>query len=146
MQDFTAALSTTPDLAHGMRKLGQFRAAFEDDARRLGARHGWRYDIDEQALARMFFDWIDAIGAQADGARANRADFTLFCGGCAAPRRGRTRREGRHRGEIRSSRTTASPGSGRKACSTSISASAWCRRCSSRNSARRRRSIPRSTT
>lgn len=83
MQDFTAALSTTPDLAHGMRKLGRFRAAFEDDARRLGARHGWRYDIDEQALARMFFDWIDAIGAQADGARANRADFTLFCGGLA---------------------------------------------------------------
>lgn len=83
MHDFAAALSTTPDLAHGMRKLGRFRAAFEDDARRLGALHGWRYDIDEQALARMFFDWIDAIGAQAAGARANRADFTVFCGGLA---------------------------------------------------------------
>lgn len=83
MHDFAAALSSTPDLAHGMRKLGRFRAAFEDDARRLGARHGWRYDIDEQALARMFFDWIDAIGGEADGARANRAGFTLFCGGLA---------------------------------------------------------------
>lgn len=83
MQDFTAALTTTPDLAHGMRKLGRFRAAFDDDARRLGARHGLRYDIDEQALARMFFDWIDAIGEQAEGVQADRAAFTVFCGGLA---------------------------------------------------------------
>ena len=81
--DFSTRLATTPDLAHGMRKLGLFCASFEDDARRVGTAYGYRFDIDEPALARAFFDWIDAIEHQSAGRRTDRADFTLFCGGLA---------------------------------------------------------------
>lgn len=81
--DFTADLAARVDLAHAMRKLGVFCATFEDDARRVGAAHGYRFAVDEPALARAFFDWIDMIEHQNGSRPAGRADFALFCGGLA---------------------------------------------------------------
>lgn len=72
-----------PDLRHRLRQLRGFSRAFRNNAELIERHFGVRYHIDEKSLHAAFFNWIDALDAQGETAKLDRADYIVFCGGLA---------------------------------------------------------------
>lgn len=76
-------IATEPDLGHRLRQLRWFRKSFRSSTETLAARHSLSVRIDEDKLAKVFIDWVEALDAQKGFASINRADFIIFAGGLA---------------------------------------------------------------
>lgn len=74
-------IAAVPDLGHRLRQLRWFRQSFAASARALSRRYGLEISVDEEALARVFVDWAEALEERKRLAAVNRADFIKYAGG-----------------------------------------------------------------
>jgi len=75
-------LVTVADLRHRVRRLGWFRGSFRRAADLVGSGNDISFEIDDRALAAVFFSWIDAFTAhKAAAADGHRRDFSSFAAG-----------------------------------------------------------------
>ncbi|CUX58492.1 conserved hypothetical protein [Agrobacterium fabrum str. J-07] len=74
-------MSGTPDLGHRLRQLRWFRRAFAASVKALEGRYGFKVKLDDDVLAEVFVNWVEAIDHQKGLARLDRSDFITFSGG-----------------------------------------------------------------
>lgn len=80
---FKNELSLVPDLRHRLRQLRWFRTTFRNSVRAVTARYGIRFEVDEDKLARIFFDWVETVNARKAFAGVDRGDFIVYAAGLA---------------------------------------------------------------
>lgn len=74
-------MAAVPDLGHRLRQFRWFRKSFNSNAAALAQRYGMVAQVDEEKLARVFLEWVDALDGKKNFAAVNRADFIVFAGG-----------------------------------------------------------------
>lgn len=74
-------MNVLPDFGHRLRQMHWFRRAFLSCVRTLDRRYGLTTHVNEEMLAKVFVDWVDAVEDNKALARVDRADFIKFSGG-----------------------------------------------------------------
>lgn len=74
-------LTSLPDLRHRLRQWRWFRMAFHRHAGEVRATFGIGHDIDDVALARAFFNWLEALDGARTHSRIENSDLVVFAAG-----------------------------------------------------------------
>src|SRR5690606_38827754 len=74
-------LASLPDPRHRLRQWRWFRMAFRRHAGEVRTAFGIGYEIDDVDLARVFFDWLEALQEARNHAAMERADLIVLAAG-----------------------------------------------------------------
>ncbi|MGB6118968.1 MAG: hypothetical protein WBF87_12180 [Mesorhizobium sp.] len=80
---FKNELSLVPDLHHRLRHLRWFRMTFRNSVRAVTERYGIAFDVDDERLAAIFFDWVETVNDRKVYAGVDRRDFIIYASGLA---------------------------------------------------------------